>query len=302
MSNLPKISIVTPSYNQGKFLRETIESVLNQDYPNLEYFIVDGGSTDNSVEIIREYDDKIDWWVSEKDEGQSDALNKGFNRVTGDYLTWVNSDDVLLPGTLNKVINVLHGNSDIHWISGDVIWIDVEDCIIRCSHLSSYSRILAKMGLLVVGGPSTFFSRSLYESVGGFRKELFFTMDVDLWWRFHNRGYYFYHMPSYLMAFRFHSESKCSSASFISQNKQEKHKLFLLENLKKMERDLLVKKYSKKNLLPFAKLLYRCKQIMNCNYLKACFDLQKMRGRPWQQIFSIDQNPEKQIVNLGSDS
>src|SRR5690606_28750520 len=103
MSNLPKISIITPSYNQSNFLEETILSVINQNYPNLEFFVIDGGSTDHSVEIIKQYENKIDFWVSEKDNGQSHAINKGFKRATGTIITWLNSDDVLTPGILHKI-------------------------------------------------------------------------------------------------------------------------------------------------------------------------------------------------------
>ncbi|RLF26835.1 MAG: glycosyltransferase, partial [Thermoplasmata archaeon] len=182
----PRITIVTPSYNQGRFLEETILSVINQDYPNLEYFIIDGGSNDNSVDIIKKYEDKIDWWVSEPDEGQSDAINKGFSKATGDFLTWVNSDDILLPGALDTVCKVVKENPSVQWIAGNTVWIDADGKIIRCSRLPNYSRLLSKMGLLVVGGPSTFFARSLYKTVKGLRLDLFFAMDIDLWWQFHN--------------------------------------------------------------------------------------------------------------------
>ena len=103
MSELPRISIVTPSYNQGRFIEETIQSVLGQGYPNVEYIIIDGGSTDNTVEIIRKYAKHLTYWVSEPDRGQSHAINKGLARCTGDLFGWINSDDVLMPGALEVV-------------------------------------------------------------------------------------------------------------------------------------------------------------------------------------------------------
>jgi glycosyltransferase involved in cell wall biosynthesis len=99
---LPKITIVTPSYNQGEFLEETINSVLGQSYPNLEYFVVDGNSTDQSLQILEKYSSRLTWWISEADKGQSDAINKGLKRATGDIITWINSDDLLFPGHLKK--------------------------------------------------------------------------------------------------------------------------------------------------------------------------------------------------------
>jgi glycosyltransferase involved in cell wall biosynthesis len=103
MSDLPKISIITPSYNQGQYIEQTIQSVLNQNYPNLEYIIIDGGSTDNTVEIIKKYESKITYWVSEKDRGQSHAINKGLEKCTGILFNWINSDDYLEPGALHKI-------------------------------------------------------------------------------------------------------------------------------------------------------------------------------------------------------
>ncbi|MFZ4612746.1 MAG: glycosyltransferase family 2 protein, partial [Bacteroidia bacterium] len=106
--NLPKISIITPSYNQGQYIEETILSVINQDYPNIEYIVMDGGSNDQTVEIIKKYESKITYWVSEKDKGQADAINKGFARATGDILCWLNSDDYFFDGTLKFVAEKLN--------------------------------------------------------------------------------------------------------------------------------------------------------------------------------------------------
>ena len=119
-SIFPKVSIITPSFNQGIFLEETIRSVLLQDYPNLEYIIIDGGSTDNSLEIIRKYEKWLAYWVSEKDDGQADAINKGFNISSGKYLGWLNSDDILYPSAISRVINAFDSEPSVDLIYGDI--------------------------------------------------------------------------------------------------------------------------------------------------------------------------------------
>ena len=305
-NKLPRITVVTPSYNQGKFLEETILSVINQNYSNLEYFIIDGGSADNSVDIIKKYEDKIDWWVSEKDEGQADALSKGFKRATGDYLTWVNSDDIFLPGALHAVGKVIKRNQNAKWISGNIIWIDIEGRIIRCFILPTYNLFLAKMGFLVVGGPSSFFHRSLYQSVEGFRVELSYNMDTDLWWQFESKGVHYYRIPKYLMAFRMHEASKTSTASFKAGTMKTNPRISSLlfkkpqyEKRQKEERDLLLKRYDKKmSLYHLARIIHRCQQILNGNYLKAYINIRKMYGRHLQEVFSVDPQSGKQRIHV----
>ena len=306
MQNLPKITIVTPSYNQGKFLDETIESVLNQKYQNLEYFIVDGGSIDNSVNIIRKFEEHIDWWVSEPDKGQSYAIHKGFQRATGDYLTWLNSDDILLPGAINEVALAVNQNPGAQWISGDTVWIDEDSSVVRCSRLPDYSSFLAKMGRLFVGGPSTFFSRTLYHSVEGLRTELHFNMDTDLWWQFHSHHVHYHHIPVYLMAFRVHAASKTSSILVNANSSSKKRNVSLPLFIKpqyqkgqKEERDLLVKRYNNKMMLyQLAGILHRLRQVFNGNYMKTVSELKKMYGRPWKEIFGLTAETGEQRISI----
>ena len=117
----PLVSIITPSYNQVRYLEDTIQSVLQQDYPNIEYIIVDGGSTDGSLEVIERYKDKLAWWVSEPDQGQADAINKGFRKATGEIIAWLNSDDLYLPGTISSAVEVFQNNPKAGVIYGNAL-------------------------------------------------------------------------------------------------------------------------------------------------------------------------------------
>lgn len=130
MANSPLVSIITPSYNQAHFLEETIQSVISQDYGNLEYIIVDGGSTDGSVEIIQQYANRIDWWVSEPDRGQTDAINKGFDKANGEILAWLNSDDTYIPGAISEAVAYLTNHPDLGMVYGDTNIINAEGNIL----------------------------------------------------------------------------------------------------------------------------------------------------------------------------
>ena len=192
----PKISIVTPSYNQAEFLEETICSVLDQGYPNLEYVIIDGGSTDGSVEIIKKYEAHLAYWVSEPDAGQYYAINKGFARTTGDIMAWLNSDDLYFPHALSVVGQIFRAHPDIEWITSLYPTdINTKGEIIRCHKSRGFSkeRFFRGVNLPSIGGyntnyiyqESTFWRRSLWDKVGG-RLDTIYTLaaDFDLWSRF----------------------------------------------------------------------------------------------------------------------
>ena len=181
----PKISIVTPSYNQGQYLEQTILSVIGQNYPNLEYIIIDGGSTDNSVEIIKRYADKISYWISEKDKGQSDALNKGLQKCTGEIFNWINSDDYFEPGSLFKVAEHFSLNQDTDILCGWCGYFESETgtqtFIHRSELFESTEHTLLQQR---INQPASFYKLSVIETLGGINTDLHYVMDLELWFRY----------------------------------------------------------------------------------------------------------------------
>jgi glycosyltransferase involved in cell wall biosynthesis len=179
----PKVSIVTPSFNQGQFLEETIRSVLLQNYPNLEYIVIDGGSTDNSLEVIKKYEKHLAYWQSRKDGGQADAIAQGFDRATGDILSWLNSDDILLPTALKDVAGAFAENPKTGVVYGDTIVIDKDssevDRYFWPAVLFKYHWALGQP----LGQESCFWRSAVYRRVGGINKNKFFIMDYDLLFR-----------------------------------------------------------------------------------------------------------------------
>ncbi len=209
-SNLPIITIVTPSFNQGKYLEETILSVLGQDYPNIEYFVIDGASTDNSVEIIKKYKDRLSWWISEPDNGQADALAKGFSKAKGKYLAWLCSDDIIEPSMVSLSVHFLEKFPEAVLSYGDRTRIDYRGGIIGFNR-SYVNNFLFRLGL---GLPqeTVVFRKNLYDQTGGINTKLKMVMDYDLWCKFYKMGCFLY-IPSFLGRFRSHQHNKSTSFS-----------------------------------------------------------------------------------------
>lgn len=188
----PKISIVTPSYNQGQFLDKAISSVLNQNYQNLEYILIDGGSSDSSIEVIKKYEKKISYWVSEPDEGQSDAINKGFSKATGEIFGWLNSDDYYLSDALYNVAKTFIENPDVDVVVGEADKINIKGALIYTSKvpelsLDSFFHWRDKTRPSGTGNflqPACFFSKKAWADCGPLRMDLDYCMDVALWIEF----------------------------------------------------------------------------------------------------------------------
>ncbi len=177
-----KVSIVTPSYNQGPFLDQTIRSVLGQDYPEIEYIVVDGGSTDESVDVIRGYADRLAWWVSEKDAGQADALRKGFARATGDVFAWLNSDDLFAPGAVREAVALLKANPGAGLVYGNAASIDASGRLLNDMVFRQYGREeLAAFNIICQ--PAVFMRRDAYLEAGGIDLAYHFLLDHHLWLR-----------------------------------------------------------------------------------------------------------------------
>jgi glycosyltransferase involved in cell wall biosynthesis len=202
------VTIVTPSFNQAKFLEETMLSVLNQQGVEIEYIVVDGGSSDNSREIIARYADRLAWGVSEKDRGQTDALNKGFSRAKGDILAWLNSDDIYQPGAVKTAVDFLAANPDIGMVYGDANFIDAKGREIGQFPAAQTDYQKLRRGFVHIPQQAAFFRADLWRKVAPLDPSFFFAMDYDLWVRLARISKFKYLPGSVWASFRLHRAGK----------------------------------------------------------------------------------------------
>ena len=207
----PVIAIVTPSFGQGRFIERTILSVLGQNYPRLEYFVQDGGSADETVGILQRHEARLSGWASERDSGQSQAINRGFARTRGEIMAWLNSDDLLLPGTLPVVADFFRRHPDVDVVYGDRLLIDEEDREIGRWVMPGHDGAMLSWGDYIPQ-ETMFWRRSVWDRAGARVDEsLRFAMDWDLLLRFREAGARFAHLPRFLGAFRVHGSQKTST-------------------------------------------------------------------------------------------
>ena len=200
------VSIVTPSYNQVEFLEATIQSVIAQEYSNLEYIIVDGGSTDGSVDVINKYSDQLSWWISESDQGQADGINKGLRRSQGEIVAWLNSDDLYLPGAIRGAVAAFDTNTDLGMVYGNAITIDQEGTPLNQLSFGDWG-LPDLMHFRIICQPSVFIRRSVFEKVGFLDDNFHYMLDHHLWLRIAS-NYKIKHFSEVWSAARHHSTSK----------------------------------------------------------------------------------------------
>lgn len=207
----PKISVITPSFNQAEYLERTIKSVLDQKYPNLEFIIIDGGSNDGSVEIIKKYSSNLHYWVSEPDHGQAHAINKGLKIATGEWVCWQNSDDIFYPDSFISIAKVIKRIPNLELIIGDINLIEHDGDVIREMRYvkPTYNSLIAEG--MVLTNQAAFWRKSLHESIGYLDEELHYGFDYEWFLRMLKHFHNTYHINQIIGALRYHPDTKTSN-------------------------------------------------------------------------------------------
>lgn len=236
LTSPPKVTVVTPSFNQAPFLERTIRSVLDQGYPNLEYIIIDGASTDGSQQIIERYAARLSYWVSERDRGQAHAINKGLVRATGDWVAWQNSDDIYYPGAFDSLARAAAHNSDVDLITGNVLLIDAEDRVLRdMRYVKPTYRALLAEGM-VLTNQAAFWRRTAHDRLGWIDESLYCAFDYDWFLRLMEHGRAA-HVDRFWGGYRLHGETKTSR--FGERCREEHRRLLAGRELPRWEKNAL---------------------------------------------------------------
>jgi len=264
---IPKISVITPSYNQGEFIEETILSIINQNYPNLEYIIIDGGSSDRSTEIIQRYESYLSFWVSEKDRGQSHAINKGFMKATGDIICWINSDDILMPNALQKVAEFFNSNEDVDFLNGHLLIIDKHSKIISNYFILNQKDFYARSGIYYVAQQSMFWRRKLFDQIGFLKEDFHALMDREFLIRILRRNKKIGQLNEILAGIRKHEATKTAlNGTIWSRDASELNRLY-------------GNSYGRKNPNLTSLILYGLEKVLKGIYFKKVAFILKWKGK-----------------------
>lgn len=298
MEHFPKISIVTPNFNGGVYLEQTIQSVLSQNYPNLEYIIIDGGSTDNSVAIIKKYESQLAYWASEPDKGLYDAIQKGFEKSTGEIMAWINSDDLYHPKAFFTVAEIFSKFNEVSWLQGIPSFYDELGRTVAVSPIKRWSKLDYYLGNFQwIQQESIFWRRSLWDKSGGkIATELKYAGDLELWLRFFRQDKLFV-TKSLLGGFRMRSKEQLS-LNFIEEYLEEaraKIKNEVENNIPKEERDLV--ESIKRNNIVMKKIRFSIlKKIANKIFYSGILKEKQLKFS-YPPLISFDRIKQEFIIN-----
>jgi glycosyltransferase involved in cell wall biosynthesis len=277
----PLISVLIVVFNGEQFLEEALLSVFNQTYSNIELIVMDGDSIDGTVDILKKFDDSIDYWLSEPDAGQSDAFNKGFSLCNGDLLTWLNADELYTPNAIKNIVEVFNNKPESKWLTGGIVLTDESLNISKMRMGEGGANILSKMHALNVYGASTFFTKEIFEKSGGMNLKLNFTMDTDLWWRFSLMGESFIRVNHYLCIFRMHENSKTANHVVTGSNKTPVHQ-------HEIDRIFTLYGPNSKYLLALSKLSRNFFRLLSLDYIRSRADSIRFRDKNALKVFNIN--------------
>lgn len=250
-----KVSIITPSYNQARFIEETIQSVLNQTYSDIEYLVIDGGSFDGTVDILKKYENRLAAWVSEKDRGQTDAINKGFSMASGEIFAWLNSDDTLEPHAVARIVDFFQTNPDVGLVYGDANFINENDRVIGKFNAAQTDLKRLRDGFVHIPQQAAFFRSDCWKQIGPLDPEFYFAMDYDLWVRLAEITQIMYN-PGVIANFRLHADAKTVIADKACWD--EMLKIHYRDGGKRFSR-LVIKYYLRKIAAPY--ILWKRKKL-----------------------------------------
>lgn len=282
----PVLTIVVPSYNCGRFIRSALDSVVRQgtSVDDYEIVIVDNLSTDDTAEVLDGYQAANVRVIRERDQGQSDALNKGFSAAKGDWLCWLNADDEMVPGALPLVLDSLRMSNHANWLGGGMVWMDVAGNVIRCAPHMRIGYVMRAMGVANVGGPSSFFRRSLWNRAGLFSTDLHFCMDTDMWHRFQRLGEACLPIGSYVWGFRVHEASKTSHVVMTASRSPR-----MTAELERL-RDTYLGPIAR-SAQPMVPLIWRASGVITGRDWRALRDTRRFAGRPLAVVAATECRP-----------
>lgn len=285
-AKVPLVSIVTVVFNGEKYIEESIKSVLSQGCDNIEYIVIDGDSTDSTQLIIQKYENEIDYWRSESDQGQSDAFIKAFSLCNGSWITWLNADDILLPGAIKELNRSIRKFPEVDCFTGNVVWTTASNRILQCRKGERWLNLQPALGALSVYGPSTFFKRSLYERVPGINRDLHYMMDTDLWWQFYRSGAKFRRLKGYIWTLRLHEFAKMSGHNFDSSEMADStHPSW---KIKRLEAESIIERYNVETrpmALGMGKIIQNMNRLVSWAYLHSLVQSRLYKGKELHKLF-----------------